>query len=189
MGQLSIGRYQSREFQPPVTFVILDLGWTANRDLAGMFGLIRESAPLGSVFFVRVGEVLANPCAARGEGAQTGPQAADLIAELANLRHLELANQQPARVGGFTGQQVDVTVSEGALAACGGLVGGEVALFGVGDEVWRASPGERFRLVSVDIDGQAVTLLLSTDWTQSQSVQELEDLLVLGGRILDGVEF
>jgi hypothetical protein len=189
MGPLPIGRYRSGEFQPPITFVILDLGWTANRDLADMFGLVRESAPWGSVFFVRVSEVIEDPCVASGEGAQTGPGAADLITELENLRHLELANQQPAEVDGFTGQQVDVTVSEGALAACGGLVGGEVALFGVGEDVWRASPGERFRLVSVDVEGQAVTLLLSADWTQSQSVQELEDLLLLGGRILDSVEF
>ena len=74
------------------------------------------------------------------------------------------------------------------LAACGGLVGLEVALFG-GEEVWRASPGERFRLVSVGVGNQAVTLLLSTDWTQTPSVQELEDLLELGQRVLDGVGF
>ncbi len=91
------------------------------------------------------------------------------------------------QVGGFSGEQVDVTVSDGVLAACGGLVGLEVALFGAGEEVWRASPGERFRLISVGFGDQAVTLLLSTDWTQTPSVQELEDLLELGQRVLDSV--
>ena len=189
MGQLSIGRYQSREFQPPVTFVILDLGWTANRDLAGMFGLIRESAPRGSVFVLRISEVIEDPCVGSGEGADTGPAAAGLISTLEGLAHLAVANRQSTQVGGFAGEQVDVTVSEGALAACGGLVGAEVALFGVGEDVWRASPGERFRLLAVDVDGQAVTLLLSTDWAQSQSVQEFEDLLVIGQRVVDSLGF
>ena len=84
---------------------------------------------------------------------------------------------------------MDVTVSDGALAACGGLVGAEVALFGAGEEVWRASPGERFRLVSVDVGDQPLTVVLSTDWTQSHSVQELEELLELGKRIIDTVQF
>jgi hypothetical protein len=84
---------------------------------------------------------------------------------------------------------VDVTVADGALAACGGLVGLEVAVFDVGDEVWSASPGERFRLVSVDVGNEPVTIVLSSDWTATQSVQELEDLLVLGERVLETVEF
>jgi class 3 adenylate cyclase len=189
IGPLPIGTYRSQAFQPPIEFVVPDQGWTANRDVAATLGLVREDAPRGSVYFLRVSEVMSNPCVESGEGSQTGPGAADLIAQLESLGHLEVSDRRPAEVGGSTGQQVDVTVLDGALAACGGLVGAEVALFGVGDEVWRASPGERFRLVSVDVGDQPLTLVLSTDWTQSQSIQEQEDLLELGQRIIGTVQF
>lgn len=189
IGPLRIGTYRSGEFQPPVTFDIEDLDWTANRDVAEMLGLIRDAAPRGSLYFLRVQEVIDNPCVEEGEGAQTGPGAADLLVSLEDLDHLTLENLEPRQVGGYAGQQVDVTVSDGALAACGGLVGGEVALFVAGDEVWRASPGERFKLIAVGVGDQAVTILLSTDWTQTPSVQELENLLELGQRFLDRVRF
>lgn len=44
IGPLPIGTYRSREFQPPVTFGIVDLGWTANRDQAEVLALIRDAA-------------------------------------------------------------------------------------------------------------------------------------------------
>jgi class 3 adenylate cyclase len=189
IGPLPIGKYRSEEFQPPVTFDIVDLGWTANRDAADMLGLVRDAAPRGSVHFLRVQEVIANPCVQGGEGAQTGPGAADLLTQLEDLEHLTLSGRQPAQVGGFTGEQVDVTVSEGVLAACGGLAGGEAAIFGAGEEVWSASSGERFRLISVGVGDQAVTILLATDWTQTPSVQELENLLDYGQRVIDSAGF
>lgn len=189
IGSLPIGTYASQAFQPPIRFAIVDQGWTANRDLAGMLGLIREVPPRGSVYFLRVEEVIANPCIDGGEGAQTGPRSTDLLTELEALDHLELANRKPVQIASVTGQQVDVTVSDGVLAACGGLVGSEAAIFRVGDDVWSASSGERFRLISVDVGEQAVTIVLSTDWTQTPSVQELEDLLQLGQRVLDSVKF
>lgn len=188
IGPLPIGTHASQEFQPPVTFDIVDQGWTANRDAPGMLGLIRDVAPRGGLYFTRIQDVIANPCVEGGEAAQTGPGVADLLTELGNLDHLTLSDVQPVQVGGFPGQQVDVTVADGALAACGGLVGGEVPLFVIGDEVWRAVPGERFRLISVGVGDQPVTSLLSTDWTQTPSVQELEGLLELGQRVLDSVE-
>ena len=189
IGPLAIGSYASREFQPPLTFDILDQGWAANRDSPEMLGLVRQDAPLGGVYLLRVDQVFANPCVA-GDGAQTGPAAADVITELEALDdHLALSDRAPASVGGSTGQQVDVTVSEGSLAACGGLVDSEVPIFGAGEEVWRASPGERFRLVSIDVGGQAVTLLVSADWSELRSIQQLEDLFELGQRVLDSIEF
>jgi hypothetical protein len=133
IGPLPIGTYASRAFQPPFTFDIADQGWVATRDRAEILGLIRDAAPRGSVYFLRVQEVIANPCVEGGEGAQTGPVAADLLTELEALEHLSLVNRQPAQVGGFTGEQVDITVSDGVLAACGGLVGGEAAMFDAGE--------------------------------------------------------
>lgn len=189
IGPLSIGTYRSRAFQPPVTFGVPDQGWTANRDLAEVLGLVREVVPRGSVVFLRVSDVFADPCVAGGAGTQTGLAAGEVIAALEELPHLAVTNRQPVQIGGAAGEQANVTVSEGALAACGGLAGSDVAIFGAGGEVWRAASGERFRLISVDVANQAVTILMSTDWTETQSVQELEDLLELGQRIVDSVEF
>lgn len=188
IGPLPIGTYASQEFQPPVTFDVADQGWTVNRDTPDMLGLIRDVAPPGGLYFTRIQEVIANPCVEGGEAAQTGPGVADLLTELEDLDHLTLSDVQPVHVGGFPGQQVDVTVADGALAACGGLVGGDVPIFVIGDEVWRAVSGERFRLISVGVGGQPVTFLLSTDWTQTPSIQQLEGLLELGQRVLDSVE-
>ncbi|HUG29529.1 MAG TPA: hypothetical protein VMQ65_03305 [Candidatus Limnocylindria bacterium] len=44
-------------------------------------------------------------------------------------------------------------------------------------------------MISVDVSGKAVTILLGTDWTETPSVQELESLLVLGQGVLDRVKF
>jgi hypothetical protein len=64
-----------------------------------------------------------------------------------------------------------------------------VALFDTGEEVWRASPGERFRVISVGVGNEAVAIVISLDWSLTTSVQELENLLQLGRRVLDSVQF
>lgn len=189
IGPLPIGTFTSREFQPPITFEIADQGWAANRDRAGVLGLVREVAPRGSVYVLRVDEVIASPCVQGGEGTQTGLGAADVLTQLEALEHLEVANHLPVEVGGLTGQQVDVTVSDGALAACGGLAGSEAAILRAGDEVWGASPGERFRVITVGASEQSMTIVLSTDWIETPAVQELEALYELGQSVLDSVRF
>ena len=84
---------------------------------------------------------------------------------------------------------MEITVSDGVLAACGGLAGADAAIFRAGDEVWGAASGERFRLISVTVGDEPMAILLSTDWTQTPSVQELEDLYAIGQEILDSVRF
>jgi class 3 adenylate cyclase len=189
IGPLPIGTYASAEFQPPVSFKILDTDWSANRDDADVLALIRDATPRGTVTFLRVRTVFTNPCVAEGEGAQTGPAASDLFAALAGIGHLTLSTPQPVQVGGYTGQQVEINVAQEALSACGGLAGAEVPLFGAGEEVWSAASAERFRLISVDVGGPTVTILLSADYTQTPSTQELENMWELGQRVVGSVGF
>lgn len=191
IGKLDVGSYVSAQFQPAVTFDISDPGWSASRDLPEILGLLREDSPQGSVEFLQVQEVITNPCNAAAEGSETRPAVVDVISELKTLAlgHISLSASKVVKVGGHTGEQVDVTVSNGALAACGGLAGGEVGLFGVGGDTWRASAGELFRLISVPIGDRSVTIALSTDWAQTQSVQELEQLFDSGQAIIDSVRF
>ena len=188
IGPLPIGTYSARAFLPKFTFQIVDQGWTASRDGAEILGLLRDDAPRGSVYFLRVREVIENPCTEGNEGAQTGLGAADLLTQLENLAHLALSEPETVRVGGYIGRQVRVTVADSVLAACGGLAGGEASLLDAG-EVWKVSAGEEFTLISVDVSGEAVTILLSTDWSEAPSIQELESLRQHGQRILDSVRF
>ena len=189
IGPLPLGTYRSFSFEPRVTFDIADLGWNASGDDASMLGLVRAAAPRGSVSFAHVDRVIESPCGDEAESPATGIGAADLLTTLGELDHLELTQQQTVRIGGYTGQQVDIAVSDGALAACGGLVGGDVSLFAVGNQVWGATSGERFRLIALVVGDQAVTILLSTDWTQTPSVQELVSLYALGDKVLQTVRF
>jgi hypothetical protein len=188
LGPLPIGAYASQQFQPPFTFDVTDTGWVANRDAPALFGLIREGTPSGSISLLRAPEVLRNPCVAGEEGA-TGLGTANVISQFEGLGHVDISNPQPVDVGGSTGQQVDVAIADGALAACGGLVGADVPLFRVGDDVWGASPGERFRLITLKAGDEPLTLALSLDWPQMHSLQELEELFGLGRRVIDSVEF
>ncbi len=193
VGPLTVGTYVSQQFQPPVAFGIGELGWTADRDTPTLLGVVRDEAPRGSVYFLRVRELITNPCTEEGSGGIRGPSAVSLLTQLESLQHLTVSPRIPVVVGGTSGLQVDVTVSEGVLAACGGLVGGEVPLFAVGEgparEIWRAAPGERFRLVSLAIGDEAVALVLSADWAQSPSITEFEQLMQLGQRFFDSTQF
>ena len=107
MGPLSIGTYSTSEFHPSVEFDIADQGWIANRDGPDMFGLIRDSAPRGSVQFLRVQEVVPSPCTAGVDGASTGTVLADPLAALEGLEHLTLLDPKaddPRRLSGQPGR-------------------------------------------------------------------------------------
>ena len=189
VGPLPIDTYRSVVFEPRVTFDILDPGWAATGDTEKILSLVRDDESNGTVSFVHVQEVIQSPCGAEGDSTQTAPGAADLLTQLKALEHLTLTAQQTVRIGGYTGQQVDVAVSDGALAACGGLAGGDVSLFGLGGEIWGAASGERFRLIALVVGDQSVTILESIDWTKTPSVQQLTSFYQLGGRVLDSVRF
>jgi class 3 adenylate cyclase len=189
IGPLPIGKYASTQFQPETRFDIRDLGWAANNDVAGKLGLTRTVAPLGNLDFLRVDEMIDTPCGGIGEATQPALGPADLLTRLQALDYLTVSDPETVRVGGYTGRRVDVTVAESALAACAGPVGGGVTLFSAAGEIWNAAPGERFTLIFIGVGDQSVTISVSMDWTQTPSVQQLEDLLDAAQRVLDSVAF
>lgn len=111
------------------------------------------------------------------------------MSAIQSLPYVEVGDVSPINVGGSSGLSADVTVAEGALAACGGFGDGDVALFPVGDDLWRAQPGERFRLQSVDVDGQTVTVLIGGDQSPARSVSELEAFFEFSDRVVQSVNF
>jgi class 3 adenylate cyclase len=192
VGSLDVGTYQSNVFEPPMSFTISTLGWSASADTADALGLLRESEPLGGVQFLRVGEVIDSPCTGGGEGPQTTPTAAEIVGKLQSLTDfLTVTEPQSVQVGGLPGQLVEITVSQAALAACGGLAGApqDVSMFNAGAQVWGATPGERFRLIAVDVGDKPVTIVISADWTTPPSVQQLEAVFGLGQTIVQTVRF
>lgn len=193
VGPLDVGTYTTTQFQPAVHFAIPDTGWSGSRDTPDILDLVRQPDPPGSLDFLRVTKVIQSPCGPGEDETQAGPAATDVIEQLAALGgdggHIALSEQKDVVIGGIPGRQVDVAVADGALAACGGIAGGDVAVFAAGGEVWGAASGEHFRLVSVSVADQPVTILISTDWTKVPSVKQLEQIFTLGQQILDTVEF
>jgi hypothetical protein len=92
-------------------------------------------------------------------------------------------------IGGRSGVSANVDISEGALAACGSFGSGEVNVFPVGSETWRAHPGERVRIQAVDVEGITVTLMLSAEAAAASSVSELERFFEVANRLLDQMSF
>jgi class 3 adenylate cyclase len=187
MGPLAIGQYSPQQFRPSLTFDIADTGWAANRDVPALFSLIRDGEPAGNMTVMHEPQVVQSPCVAGGE--DIGTPTADVIAQLEGLGHIKVENPEALVIGGVPAQQVDVTIDQGALAACGGLAGADVPVFVVGDEVWGAAPGERFRLITLNVGGEPVTVALSLEGSEVHSVQEMEQFIGLGRRILDSVVF
>ena len=93
------------------------------------------------------------------------------------------------KVGGLAGRQADVTIADCALAACGGVVGADVAVLGISGLTWGGSPGERFRIITVKVGDALVTILISLESTETHSVRQLEDMISFGEQLLDGVHF
>ena len=191
IGPLPLGTYSARAFLPKFTFQIVDPGWTASRDGAEILGLLRDDDPRGSVYFLRVRDVIDNPCTEGGEGAQTGPGAADVLRaleELEELRYLSLSDAETVAVGDSPASRCASPCPTACLRRAAGWPARR-RRSSMPAEVWKATPGEVFTLIAVNVSGETVTILLSTDWTQMPSVQELESLHVLGQRILDSVRF
>ncbi|MGZ8748652.1 MAG: hypothetical protein ACXWZ2_16980, partial [Mycobacterium sp.] len=80
---------------------------------------------------------------------------------------------------------------DGAQAACGSLSGAGIAILTIGEEDWRAQPGERFRLVAVDVGDETVSFLQSVDVSSAGtgSVSELEQFLDVADRVVQSATF
>jgi class 3 adenylate cyclase len=190
IGPLPVGSYATQQFEPAFTFDVATSGWSAAGDSPTLLDLVREGSPAGALSFARVDEVLQSPCTQAGDPGSIEPVPTDVIAELAELHDwITLTAATDVEVGGLPARQVDVTIADSALAACGGVVGADVSVFGIGGETWGAAGGERFRLIAVQVGDATVTILISLDWAQAHSVQQLEAMMEFGEQLLAGVHF
>ena len=95
------------------------------------------------------------------------------------------SHQRPQGVNGHFNVLRGVLPGE----ACGGFAGQDVSLFAVGEDVWGAATSELFRLVSIDVRGEAVVFVMSADGAQPPSNEELRDLFLFGERLLNSATF
>lgn len=189
MGPLDIGSYLADQFQPPFAVFISDPGWSVYRSGARYVGLYFESEPRGRVDIGRIESVYLDACVAEGPDTPTGSTPLELLETLESIRYLSVEPPETISIAGRSGVAADVTVNEGALAACGSFGLGEVAIFPIGTETWLAQPGERFRIEAVDIDGITVAVMLSSESAAASSVPDLERFFELGGRLIDRISF
>ena len=91
--------------------------------------------------------MLTNACSADGPTVPTGSTPLDLLSALRTVPDLlSVGEPTTVTIGGHAGLSASLDISEGALAACGSFGNGDMAVFPVGTETWRAQPGERVRL-------------------------------------------
>jgi len=189
IGSLDIGSYWADQFQPPFELLISDPGWSVYRSGPEYVGLYNDSQPQGHVDIGRVESVYLNACAAGGETLQTGSTPLELLSALETVDYMSVGTPETIAIGGHSGVSANVDISEGALAACGSFGSGEVNVFPVGSETWRAHPGERVRIQAVDVGGITVTLMLSAEAAAASSVSELERFFEVADRLLDQMSF
>ena len=189
IGRREIGAYLADQFQPPFELVVSDPGWSVYRSGTEYVGLYFESQPQGRIDIGRIESGFLDACTADGVRIQTGSTPDELLTTLESIPHLSVGLPETVAIGGRSGVGVDVSISEGALAACGSFGLGEVTVFAVGTEAWRAQPGERFRIEAVDIDGTTVAMMLSAESAAASSVTELEQFFELAGRLVDRMSF
>jgi len=189
IGQLALGAYSAPEFVPPFGLVISDPGWALYRSAPDRVGLFHEAAPKGWLDIARIDQLYSNPCFVEGGSVPTGSTALDLVGALEAVPFLEVGASSEVAVGGRSGLAVEFDVVEGAQAACGSFGGQGVALFPTGGETWDAQPGERVRVVAVDVAGDTVAFLMSIESSPAGSVSELVQFFELAGRVMQSVTF
>lgn len=189
IGSLEIGAYLADEFEPPFDLLISDPGWSVYRSGAEYVGLFNDLQPQGHVDFGRVEGVYRNACSDGGETIDTGSTPLDLVGALATVDYMTVSPWEPIRISGHTGVSATVDIIEGALAACGSIGSGDVNVFPLGAETWRARPGERVRIMAVDVEGMRVTVILSTEAAAASSVSEVEKFFERADRLLNDLSF
>ena len=189
IGNLEIGSYLADQFDRPFELVISDPGWSVYRSGAKYVGLIYQSQPVGHVDIGRVDRVNTNACSGDGPTIETGSTPLELWSALKTIEYMTVSQWDPTTIGGRSGLSTYVDISEGALAACGSFGEGEVNVFPVGGETWRAHPGERIRIKAVEVEGKTVTVMVSAETAAASSVAELERFFELADRLLADLSF
>ena len=112
LGLLAVGTtYQTRAFEPRITFTVPSTGWENLADEGTVFMLLPISAPGDAIVFFRGAK------AAQGDGsfATAVDTVAGLSDWLASSQLLDVTAATPVTVGGLSGVTMDITIAAGAV--------------------------------------------------------------------------
>ena len=112
LGLLTAGTtYQTRAFEPGITFTVPSTGWENLADEGTVLMLLPISAPGDAIVFFRGAK------AAQGDGsfATAVDTVAGLSDWLASSQLLDVTAASPVTVGGLSGVTMDITIAAGAV--------------------------------------------------------------------------
>jgi len=188
IGPLELGQHVADQFHPPFTFSVEDSGWAVYRVYPDALGLEFGNPAEGHLDIGSIPLIYGDACGGDAE-VTTGTSVDDLFDALASVPYLQLGEVTAAEIGGNFAKSVDITIDPASQAACGSFGGEGINVFPVAEDVWRAMPGEVFRLQATEVDATVISFVTSADPAPAQSVELLEAMLERADRIVQSIEF
>jgi len=188
VGVLPIGEYGTRDFRPPFSVTVNEPDWQAYQVTPEAVGLLREQEPTGHLDIGKIRGVITEPCNALGQAVSAGETPEDLMDAVRGVLFLNPGPEREISVGDYEGKAMDIVIDQGAQAACGGLAGGDVAVFKIGSLNWGGSPSELLRLIAIDVNGETVSMLLSGD-DPTGSVPSVEQFMNSAEQVVQSIRF
>ncbi len=187
VGPLEIGQYVLTQFQPRFDFSIVDNGWSFTDESDTRAALLYEPAPGGTLTAGYINTVYTDLCAGGGESLEQVNTSEDLLDALrAQPDFIRLSDPDPFFVGDLKGLIIDVNIDPGVLAACSGP---DVFVFPIGGSNFSVTPGELFRIYSLDVGDSNVSFVAKSGAGPDTPVPVLETFFGVARRLVDTVKF
>jgi hypothetical protein len=163
MEPLAPGIQSARSFWPPLSFTIPD-GWLTERAAERWLALAPDTDenrartqaggfPETFLYVLPNFAVAAEDCE-EAAAAGVGLTATDIVGALATRPGLTTGEPVPVAIGGLSGQQIDLSVAPDWTGTCPQFGTSFVPLvYSSGFAHWGAVPGERFRIIVLDVAG------------------------------------
>ncbi len=185
---LPAGAYQSRVFEPGVSFT-LPAGWWIASDAADYLALQPVDTDQAGIFLFRDPRAASQDLACPLEPEPgVGGLSTDLSAWMRGLPGLVAGNPRLASVGGLRGTEIDLQIADGWQASCpfaGGLPTVPLFVGSTGELRWVVAGSEQLRLSLLDVPAGG-TVVVDIDAFDGA---RMADLLQSAGPILDSFVF
>ena len=200
LGELAGGTQSSASFKPVLSYTV-PAGWINHYDAPDGFGLMPDvpgnrsnyesgTRTLQDLTLIRSVRVAASDCS-DAPAAGVGLLAADIVGAIAERPGLETSVPVDVSVGGLSGKQIDVALASDWKTPCPDSEGQpSVPLIKSAGEGahWGAVPGERFRLIVLDLPKAVGGGPILID-IYAQQASEFDSHLAATMPIIDSFEF